>query len=216
MTTTHTIKCGNCKGQHDNADDVRACYAAKGYYGTKPSSAQPATQKQIDFALRLDSERDVPVAGANEHEAKCIANLEDMQGGKFVSKKEASAVIEYLLALPKATPAQHPDSQAQGQATEGMHKVGDDIYKVQRAVHGSGHLYAKRLVPGEGYGAKATFEYAPGILKTLSAATQMTLEEAKAFGALYGTCCVCGRTLTNEESIANGIGPVCGAKGGWA
>jgi hypothetical protein len=83
-------------------------------------------------------------------------------------------------------------------------------------VHGSGHLYCKRLVPGDGYGSKATFVYAPGMMPLLSAKTKMTLEEAKAFGALYGTCCVCGRTLTDEKSIAAGIGPVCAGKGSWA
>lgn len=42
--------------------------------------------------------------------------------------------------------------------------------------------------------------------------TLITLDEAKEFGALYGTCCVCARTLTNEESISQGIGPVCGGR----
>jgi hypothetical protein len=40
----------------------------------------------------------------------------------------------------------------------------------------------------------------------------MTVEEAKAFGLLYGRCIVCGRTLTDEKSIADGIGPICAAK----
>jgi hypothetical protein len=37
-------------------------------------------------------------------------------------------------------------------------------------------------------------------------------EDAKAFGALYGMCCNCGRLLTNEVSIYLGIGPVCGGR----
>lgn len=117
-----------------------------------------------------------------------------------------------------------------GPATEGMHRLDGNIYKVQRAVHGSKHLYAKVLVKeepdcggcanGEPCGAgcawKVSFEYAPGVIKRLSSATRMSLEEAKEFGALYGTCCVCGRTLTNEESIEAGIGPVCAGKGYWS
>jgi hypothetical protein len=46
----------------------------------------------------------------------------------------------------------------------------------------------------------------------LTSADRMTLEDAKEFGALYGTCCVCGRLLTNEVSIEAGIGPVCGKR----
>jgi hypothetical protein len=90
-----------------------------------------------------------------------------------------------------------------------MHKVGDDVYKVQVAVHGSGHRYAKRLVVA---GHEAAFEYEAGAMRSLSAATLMSLDDAKAFGALYGVCCVCAAVLTDEKSIAAGVGPVC-AKG---
>ena len=29
------------------------------------------------------------------------------------------------------------------------------------------------------------------------------------FGKCFGTCCICGRELTNAESVELGIGPVC-------
>ena len=37
--------------------------------------------------------------------------------------------------------------------------------------------------------------------------------EARAYGKRTGICCCCGRTLTNPDSIAAGIGPICA--GGW-
>jgi Family of unknown function (DUF6011) len=85
---------------------------------------------------------------------------------------------------------------------------------VQKAVHGSGNLYAKKLVEPSTFGARASFVYAPGVIRRLTVADRMSLEDAKAWGALYGTCCVCGRTLTDERSIAEGIGPVCGNRFG--
>lgn len=36
-----------------------------------------------------------------------------------------------------------------------------------------------------------------------------------AYGHLIGRCGICGRTLTNEESRAAGIGPVCAGRQGW-
>lgn len=36
---------------------------------------------------------------------------------------------------------------------------------------------------------------------------------AKEYGIKTGKCCLCGRTLTDKVSIANGIGPICEA--GW-
>lgn len=87
-------------------------------------------------------------------------------------------------------------------ATEGMYLKDGRIFKVQRAVHGSGHLYAKELVDG-------SFVYAGGMFRQLDSSHAMTLEQAKEYGALYGVCCACARTLTDEASIEAGIGPVC-------
>lgn len=38
---------------------------------------------------------------------------------------------------------------------------------------------------------------------------------AKAYGFATSSCCVCGRKLTNEESVTTGIGPICGGRMGW-
>lgn len=95
-------------------------------------------------------------------------------------------------------------------AEEGMYKKDGVIYKVQVAHHGSGKPYAKLL--RQDPSGKWMFIYAPGMVRELGPEHKLTLEQAKEFGALYGTCCVCGRVLTNEESIAVGIGPVCAGK----
>ena len=93
---------------------------------------------------------------------------------------------------------------------DGMYRVPDGsvfgaVYKVQKAVHGSGRLYAKKL-----HGTR--FEYDPGAVFKIKPEHKMTLDEAKTFGKLYGVCCVCARTLTDEGSIAEGIGPICAGK----
>lgn len=41
------------------------------------------------------------------------------------------------------------------------------------------------------------------------------LNAAIAYGKKYGKCSVCARTLTDDASIARGIGPVCAANFGW-
>ena len=94
---------------------------------------------------------------------------------------------------------------------DGMYVLDGVIFKVQHAVHGSGRQYAKRLVPNSP-GERASFEYAPGMVRKLRPEHRMTMDQAKEFGALYGTCCQCGRVLTNEDSIEAGIGPICASK----
>lgn len=107
------------------------------------------------------------------------------------------------------------------EVTEGMYRTSDGrIYKVQKAVHGSGNLYAKELVRDVAHGnvfgnvdqGRWKFEYVKGAIRRLRKEDKLTLEQAKEFGALYGTCCVCGRTLTDETSIAEGIGPICAGR----
>jgi hypothetical protein len=179
----------------------------------------PASEKQVALITRLLGEKDLT---GTPFEGHTVAPA-GLTGGKGGS---ASAAIEALFALPR---------KAQAVVPEGMHRASGTIFKVQRAVHGSGNLYAKRLVgfhPASVNGkcycsdlqgvlcgvcrepekTEWSFEYAPGVMRYLSADTLMTLDEAKAFGALYGTCCQCGRTLTNESSIEAGIGPVCAEK----
>lgn len=166
---------------------------------TTATATRPATEKQISFIKSLIAERDV-----SELELNRYRTLVREQG-----TKGASRVIDLLKATPRKI-GQEPVTVA----PEGMHKVGDRIFKVQRAVHGSGNLYAKELVQAgpDAFEDGFKFEYSPGIIRILNDSTLMTIEEAKRFGALYGTCCVCGRTLTDENSIAEGIGPVCAKK----
>jgi hypothetical protein len=99
---------------------------------------------------------------------------------------------------------------------DGMYRRPKDgkIFKVYHTVHGANVQVAKELiVVHEGKPATVTFEYrGRRPLYTLSPKMRLTIEEARDFGALYGTCAICGRTLTNELSIHLGIGPVCGRR----
>jgi hypothetical protein len=113
-----------------------------------------------------------------------------------------------LRSVDRDAPAARPDGTVPERITQdGWYQVGDDVFKVQVAVHGSGRLYAKRLVVIEH--GQASWEYAPGMVARLTEADRLTVEAAAAFGTLYGICAVCGRTLTDEGSIEAGIGPVC-------
>lgn len=198
-----------------------------------------ATGKQIAFLASLAGQK-----LSADDAAKVNA---DALAGRW-GRKSISEEINRLKGMPRRQPdPRHPSYQrsataeANERATEslptpqappplvaGMYRMGEDVYKVQVAVHGSGLPYAKLLAQtgdcrecgwtqeshesDHEFKAAWRFEYAPGAIKVLFPEHRMTLDEAKAFGALYGTCCVCGRTLTNEVSIEAGIGPICGGR----
>lgn len=154
---------------------------------------------------------------------KCGGQVEPQQGnvtkdstGRWVAAHNDGGCVEQV--VNKRTGTKH----AATEPPEGIHLLDGVIYKVQVAVHGSGQLYAKVLTePSYGtdyqagvYDSKWTFEYLgrKGAFWKLSESTLMTLEQAKEFGKLYGMCCVCGATLTDERSIEAGIGPVCAGR----
>lgn len=123
--------------------------------------------------------------------------------GRLTEKQEAALQSTF-------NKAQSLGTSAPATIGEGMYKLGEDIIKVQRAVHGSGRLYAKVLT--EDTFGEWHFEYSPGIMRQLAPSMKLSFEDAQTFGQLYGVCCVCGRTLTDETSIELGIGPVCREK----
>lgn len=183
----------------------------------KPAPFVGATEKQLQFLVTLAVERGWTYNNAERtltNPAGVVGKLDDL------SKAQASATIDNLIKTPKV---HAPKRDSEPQITEaGMYRMDGVIYKVQVAVHGSGRLYAKQLIVDreavrDEHGkivepAEVHFERVPGAVFRLRNEHRMSKEEATQFGALYGTCCVCGRTLTKEESIDAGIGPVCAGR----
>lgn len=115
---------------------------------------------------------------------------------------------------------------------DGMYRnpVTGEIFKVQfNKGQGDGRrLYAKRMEAwtedgtsiksfSEAEGSKVQldrvcFVYKSGAVLRLTPDMKMTMEQAKTFGALYGTCVRCGRALTREDSIERSMGSTCASK----
>lgn len=203
------IKCSNGSAhQHATALEVRACYGQRKPVATAKvqapvdpfagtpvaTTAEPAaTEKQVSFIQKLRQER----------------GLEPIGSFDLWTKKAASYEISRLLDMPKEPKPQAASSE---EPEDGIYYVEatNEIYKVYKMVHGSGRQGVKRLDHGDQEGR---FTYLGLASRKLpKEARKMSLEEAKAFGRLYGFCIRCGATLTDEESIAAGIGPVCAGK----
>jgi hypothetical protein len=124
-----------------------------------------------------------------------------------LSDGQVKGVLNCLLAQVRKD-AQAPAPSAR--ITEaGFYRTQDgQIVKVQESQ--AGRLYAKVLTQVDT--DEWSFEYVPGAMRLVTPADKLSLEDAQAFGKLYGWCCCCGRRLTNEESIELGIGPICRSK----
>lgn len=160
-------------------------------------SGKPPSAKQLNLILRLLGEKDL--TGIELPEDRSATGLEQALTGGW--EGTASKLIDSLFNAPRTE-----DRPVAEEAPEGIHYFEGDVYKVQVAVHGSGRKYVKKLDrDGDGWAYLGRGE----LFRSLSADTLMTLEDAQEFGRLYGMCCRCGATLTDEDSIAAGIGPVC-------
>jgi len=180
------ITCGHCHESHATVAEVREC------------STRPRTIAEWN-AAKTEAETSPEAAYA----ATALARV----------TSRGSTEPEDGANWPDGTDTPGPGSssrsvheRARTEVEPGVYKIGEDVIKVVRARE-SGRPYAKRLEEATG-----TFEYKPGLISIVRPEHRMTLEDAKAYGALYGVCCVCGRTLTNDESIEAGIGPICAGR----
>lgn len=203
-----SIKCGKCGGTHTTVIEVRACYGQQQASKPRQATTTAATPKQQGQRFEDDS---------TPKQRSFIASLRQergMEAGSFAgTKREASEEISRLLAMPKAQQpkATRPEPEDGIYLDPAKGNETGTIFKVYKMVHGSGRQGVKRLVINEDQ--TGTFDYCGLAVKHLpETSKKMTLEEAKMFGSIYGFCVRCGATLTDENSIEQGIGPVCATK----
>jgi len=206
------VKCGN-HGQervyHPSAAAVRACY-------------RHMTQAQMDD---LEHQMDMMVQDAEREEERRTAAYKAQRDKLYPGTNPSTAHRQFV----------RPEERAKSVDQDGMYRnpQTSEIYKVQWN-RGSGdgkRLYAKQLIMHVDGGrwtriplgdflpkpeeTHAEFQYAPGAMKFIRPEWRMTMDEAKAFGALYGTCLRCGRDLTLEASIERAMGSTCAKKANW-
>ncbi len=175
------------------------------------SHALPPSAKQLQYIrdLYTQAAQNAAVLGtSDETQEDMVERLMNRLGQS--SMHDVSRAIDAALAGLRNQRSQifgkrYADKQ-RTEVEDGMYALSNNVYiKIIRAVHGSGHQYAKLWQP-----ETSTWEMLRGGVKLVArSGTRMTVDDAKRFGALYGQCCVCGRMLTNEESIKDGIGPIC-------
>ena len=158
--------------------------------------ANPATTRQEAFIQRL-IKRAASVDSLNTAQQDLLHRF---QHG-VIDKSDASYLINGLLNCPEV---------AKKMAQPGYYKNGS-AYLVVVENRAKTATYAKRLeVTKNAAGrTKARWVYAPGEATDVASVAPMSIEEAAAFGHLHGICFVCCRALTDPESVARGIGPVC-------
>jgi hypothetical protein len=134
--------------------------------------------------------------------------------GKPAARKPRASKMTKIVDAPSATePTRHgrPINPAKPITRGRIVGIGfytyDDTVARVKISRSSGKPYAVVLDAATG-----EWVYTPGVVKNLSSDDVVSYEIAASFGRRTGRCMMCGRTLTNAESIDAGIGPICGGR----
>ena len=158
-----------------------------------------ASEAQVSYIRRLLAGRVVDA----EFVARCEARL-----AEGLERRLATRTITWLLARPAkpVTPVVDAPAVPLGRYAVEAEDGHLAFYKVWQG-H-TGLRVSLQVSDSEQVLSQATGR---AVLAKILEVTP--LEASKAYGREIGSCGVCGRTLTNEESRAAGIGPVCAGRG---
>lgn len=204
-----TIRCHHCKGTHDSVAAVYECAMGEVRISTPPkSSGLPPTPKQVQYALDL-----LTAAGEG-------AEI-DRDAMSRMTREEVSAIIERLNKHPAGSArrprADKPDVPAGRYAIPAEDPADKwDFIQVDKPTEGkwAGRTFTNRLLGAPGHYRRVRLSWTDE-LRALHEVALDPAEASKAYGRESGVCGVCSSPLTNADSLAAGIGPVCRGKLGW-
>ena len=171
---------------------------------TATTTARTATEKQVAFINRLRADQAIPRIQDSNPEFF----TEDGTPAPAFTTAAASREIDFLLSLPKPAPKAQAAAGADVPAGRYALDIGGHVhfYRVDRPTEGkwAGWTFVKRqsgdnedrIRGGEAQEILSLIAHDPGAAMLR-------------YGVELGICGHCGRSLTDAESRARGIGPVC-------
>lgn len=174
------------------------------------------TDRQFDFARDLLAGREFNGETRPAFLARLTALECDPEALRALTAQQASELISYLLAQPRKALDIEEDNE-RPDVPAGRYAVDNAdgelrFYKVDRPTEGrwEGYTFVKVLASDEEHPVRGK--------AAVSVLEKIAMDPAAAstrYGHEIGRCGICNRTLTDEDSRARGIGPICAAKVGW-
>jgi hypothetical protein len=197
----------------------------------------PATQKQTDYIKALLDKRVVEPRWLAQAQVDLDAGLDTQRASKWIGwlvdqpmkpkviqiNNEPAAETRLIFThppmqqVPKTiTQATWPSPLPPAVPTPVSHNLFPGIYdlagKLYRITRKGTQLRVKEVVTGNGKPWYSRPGY--GVITRLMAdeGRRISATEAASHGLKSGWCICCGRQLTDPESVAAGIGPVCASQ----
>lgn len=185
---------------------------------------EAATEKQVSYLSALLKERDA------EHETVKAVNAVVGLGYPIFNKTSASSCIGEILKVEKAAPVSlAPDykkiAETVAELKPGVYDLHPESsylsgkYAVVSPANKHGQKTAKAMHKSystkSGWSSHKINVKAVAFKVAIGAAAMLAADEVGALGKKLGVCMCCAAILSDSESVAKGIGPVCEKKYGY-
>lgn len=155
-----------------------------------------AAQRTVDKANARDAERDA-------------AKAKRLEGAAVVNAAALKDAFDAAARNGLKRPVLRYDGFQVSRAPDHGKNAGALYVK-----NGATNTYLGKIVGGKYIATREAEEM--GFVAKVVEAMNDPLASAIAYGKRTGNCSCCGRKLTDRHSVANGIGPICADKYGWA
>lgn len=166
---------------------------------TTATATKPASDKQVNLIRRLCDEQGIDLFEF----ANGVLEENDFDTSHLTGGRDGTA-SQLITALFAAKPAREGTTKVDPE--EGLYRVEDEIVRIKLSKSGNWYAQLAMKRPGR---TTFTWEYL-GKRINMTDSQAMTTAEA---GQYLGYCMLCNAELTDPDSIARGIGPVCAKKG---
>jgi hypothetical protein len=189
---------------------------ASGAADVRRTSSSPASDKQIAFLTTLLAEREL----GSEIRAALVQEIAD----GTINKTQASWGIEQALAAPRKASVTLAGTPAPPAVPDGRYAITSDgetqarFYRVNSPKDGkwAGLTFVSEVKGGAtSWGNERSIRDAAertSVLNAIAADPQTAMAN---YGHLTNKCGKCHALLTDEVSVAQGIGPICIGTLGW-
>lgn len=219
---TTTRKAGAYKGQQTRQANIEAWqeeHADLIAELRRISEWNDFARKSLESIAEYGTLREERVAALRSMLAKLNANREvrrEQRKAESVARGGEVGVdrINALFSTALASGLKKPMFRTEHLVIKPAKKDAAILYVTDRRVHdpiNGGPGYVGKIVNGK---FEARREAKPDTLQLLCDIAENPLEAATKYGRSTGNCCCCGRELTDPESVAAGIGPICVTKWG--
>jgi hypothetical protein len=201
-----------------NAKDRKARESVEAFMAAHPKewAWMMARGGKFDFALKM-LQAVAQYGDLSERQLATVTRLmlqdEERDAARTAAKAEAEAkaVAVDITPIMKAM-----ETAMANDIKRPLLRAGDFKFAYKPGViyvrNRSGDIYYGKIVDGRFFQSRdCTAEDQAKIVEVASDPMQAAI----AYGRREGACAICGRTLTNHESIDRGIGPICAENFGW-